>query len=624
MEQTAPVGAKTPRIVDVVRAREGHRQRRLRRVAFVLAPLVAWLWWRIAHGNPAQAGVPELPADAIIWMPAIIFFALLGAIIILPMLAAGRSPHVTYLPEQIEISFDDVRGLTPVLREVRHSLDVFLNHIRFRDELGGKPRRGILYEGPPGTGKTHMAKAMAREAGVPFLFVSATAFQSMWYGATARKIRAYFRELRKVARKEGGAIGFIEEIDAIATARSGVSSATPLRANTAWFGSGLRVERAGISEATGGVVNELLIQMQSFDEPTRGSKTYNAFIRSVNRYLPPNRQLASRVPPFANVMLVAATNRADKLDPALMRPGRFDRVLHFGLPARKDRRDLIDYFAERRAHADEFDSERRDSLAAITMGATPATLERLLDEALLLALRDGRDAFTYADIRQAQMDTEIGLASPVDYPEKERIAIPTHEAGHATVAHLVGVDRRLEMLSIVKRANALGMLAHRDEYERYTRTAGELRSLIMIAFGGMAAEELMFGEAGTGPAADLTAATRIAVEMVGAYGMGDSYVAYSTMEEMLAGNLAAKVLADPKGRRAVDRILDDAKAATSDLLKDHRHLVSSLRNALLDREELSEAEIAAVIVAAEHNTRDEEIDDHVLVDLRAIQQRLGR
>ncbi len=144
----------------------------------------------------------------------------------------------------------------------------------------------------------------------------------------------------------------------------------------------------------------------------------------------------------------------------------------------------------------------------------------------------------------------------------------------------------------------------------------------MIAFGGMAAEELMFGEAGTGPAGDLAAATRLAVEMVGAYGMADSYVSYNTAEEALAGNLAAKVLADPKGRKAVDRILDQAKAATVEVVREGRHIVAALRDALLDQEELTEDEIQAVIAAARHN--DSDPDDHVLVDLRDIQDRIRR
>src|SRR4029077_7095595 len=147
------------------------------------------------------------------------------------------------------VGLDDVKGLGPVVEEVVKSLNLFLGHELFRNEMGGSPRRGILFDGPPGTGKTYVAKAMAREAGVPFLFVSSSAFQSMYYGQTNRKIRAYFRALRAAARREGGAIGFIEEIDAIGAPRTGMGASTA---------------REGIS----GVVNELLIQLQSFDEPT--------------------------------------------------------------------------------------------------------------------------------------------------------------------------------------------------------------------------------------------------------------------------------------------------------------------------------------------------------------------
>ena len=208
--------------IDVTEAREKDRRKRLFRVALVLAPIAAWLWFRVLTNNPISPGLPQLPADAMFWLPGIVLVLLLGAVFILPMLGSGRSPHTIYLPVQIEVSFRDVKGLGGVVSEVRHTLDVFLNHKRFRAEMGGTPRRGVLFEGPPGTGKTHIAKAMAKEAGVPFLFVSSTAFQSMWYGATARKIRTYFRQLRKVARREGGAIGFIEEFDAIGMKRGGM------------------------------------------------------------------------------------------------------------------------------------------------------------------------------------------------------------------------------------------------------------------------------------------------------------------------------------------------------------------------------------------------------------------
>jgi SpoVK/Ycf46/Vps4 family AAA+-type ATPase len=390
--------------VDVQVTRERQRRKRLRRVAIFLSPLVAWLWIRLMSGNPVSPGWPKLPADAMIWLPAVLIVLLLGVIIVVPMLGNGRSPETIYLPEQIDVGFDDVKGLGPVLGEVRHTLEVFLNHQHFRDEMGGQPRRGVLFEGPPGTGKTYTAKAMAREAGVPFLFVSSTAFQSMWYGATARKIRSYFRRLRKVAREEGGAIGFIEEFDAIGGTRGGMNRATGTEISSA------TIERSAVSEGVGGVVNELLVQMQSFDDPPRSLKFKNWFIRFANRFLPSHRHFKTRTASFANILLIGATNRADSLDPALLRPGRFDRVLHFPLPSRSERRELIDYFLGKKAHDDTMDDQARDDLAATTMGYSPASLERLFDEALLFAMRDDRTRLAYADTPSTRRRS--GSASP--------------------------------------------------------------------------------------------------------------------------------------------------------------------------------------------------------------------
>jgi len=579
--------------VDVQVVRERQRSRRLRRIAIVMSPLVLWMWWRIISGNPVSPGFPKLPEEAMFWLPGILIILLLGVVIIVPMLGNGRSPEIIYLPEQIDVGFDDVRGIGAVLGEVKHSLSVFLNHQHFRDDMGGQPRRGILFEGPPGTGKTHTAKAMAREAGVPFLFVSATAFQSMWYGATAKKLRAYFRKLRKVAREEGGAIGFIEEFDAIGMKRGGMERMTGMFQNRA-------IDRSGVSEGTGGVVNELLVQMQSFDDPPRGLKMRNGFIRFVNRFLPSHRHFKTKTPPFANVLLIGATNRADSLDPALLRPGRFDRVFHFGLPARSGRRDLIGFFLDRKAHDETVDDVARDDLAAATIGYSPASLERLFDEALLFALRDGRDKLGLADLRKARMDIEIGLAEPTEYTEEERASIAVHEGGHATVAYLVGTSRKLEVLSIIKRKDALGLLAHSEIEERYTQRRSETQAMLQIALGGMAAEELFFGESGTGPAGDLVTATNIAAEMVGSLGYGGSLISFRALDGgPLGGNLVAKVLADDKARSAVDSLLDEQKAFVKNLLGENLHLVEALRDALLERDELVDREITEVLEAAQ-------------------------
>ncbi len=609
--------------VDVAEARERDRRRRLRRILIVLSPLGVWLWWRLLTGNPVSPGLPDLGPNAILWLPGLFLIFILGLVLVLPMLGNGRSPHTIYLPEQIEVGFDDVRGLGGVVDEVRHTLEVFLNHTRFRAEMGGNPRRGVLFEGPPGTGKTHIAKAMAREAGVPFLYVSSTSFQSMWYGATARKIRAYFRALRKVARRDGGAIGFIEEIDAVGGKRGGVEAAVVAPADAAGVPAITRtgrVERSAMAQGTGGVVNELLVQMQSFDEPTRPERARNAVVRFANRFLPADRQLKTIRPGFSNILLIGATNRVDSLDPALLRPGRFDRILHFGLPGRRDRRELIDYFLATKVHTAALDEDaERDLLAAATMGYTPAALERLFDEALLVALRADRGALSPADLKQAQMEVEIGLPHPVDYPDDERATIAVHESGHAVMAYLVG-KRRLELLSIVKRRDSLGLLAHRDEEERFTRRASEMRSMLQISFGGMVAEEVFFGESGTGPAADLVAATELAADMVGSYGLGDSLVSLRAMDRgLFADNMVSKVVTDARARKTLERILTEARRETARLLIEHRYLVIALRDALLEKEELFEEEIMEILREAETHALK---NDKVLIDLRSPEARI--
>ena len=181
-------------------------------------------------------------------------------------------------------------------------------------------------------------------------------------------------------------------------------------------------------------------------------------------------------------------------------PGRFDRSIHFDLPSRSGRREIVDYYLDKKAHVPELDKEeRRDQLAAMTIGYTPVMIEHLFDEALVWSLRDGRDSMDWHDVQQAKLTEEIGLKQPVEYSTRRSCRIATHEAGHAVVAHLVGHDRKLEVLSIVKRRDALGLLAHSDKEERWTQTRTELIGSIKIAFGGMTAEELFFGEAGHRP-----------------------------------------------------------------------------------------------------------------------------
>jgi ATP-dependent Zn protease len=378
------------------------------------------------------------------------------------------------------------------------------------------------------------------------------------------------------------------------------------------------VTNFGTSEGAGGVVNELLVQLQSFDTPPWRERLRNRCIDAVNSYLPPHRALRKRKPAYNNILVIAATNRADNLDPALLRPGRFDRRLAFELPAKAARADLLDYFLSSKAHYEELDDPaRRNQLAGQTFGYTPVMIEHLLDEALVIALRHGRDALNWTDVQEARLTGEVGMKNPVEYTELERRTVATHEAGHATVAYLSGT-RRLEVLSIVKRAGSLGLLAHGDRDEVYTRTRTEMHALIEIALGGMCAEELFFGEAGTGPGGDLAYATQIACEVVGSAGMAGSLVSLAAVENgaFNSSNLIGRVLADPHTRPEVDRILAQSKARTRALLEANRHLVAALRDALLASEELIGEEITDVLVQA-----GEPVREGLVVERRGVDRR---
>jgi ATP-dependent Zn protease len=606
----ASAGLVSARTADVGANREVQRRRRLRTVAITLGLPAGYLWYRLLDGRPFDVvAFPHI--DWLVFAPILFFIALI-ALLGGSQLMTGRSPHTLFRPEQLDVRLSDVVGIDPVKDEVVRSLNLFLAHETFAREMGGRPRRGLLFEGGPGTGKTHTAKAMAAEAGVPFLFASASSFQSSFYGATARKIRSYFKELRRAAAREGGAIGFIDEFDAIGGARRGMEmTAAPDGVmgcggltglpSTYARAAGLVTSGFGTSDLAGPVVNELLVQMQSFDTPTGLQKLRNALTEKLNLLLPVDRQLPKAAPRPANIMLIASTNRADGLDPALMRPGRFDRRLTFEVPGKSGRRELLDHFLARKAHDADLDrDDQREAIAAVTQGYSPAMIEGLLDEALVNAVRRGDTAMTRADVEHARLTTEVGMGQPTAYTAHERGLIATHEAGHTVAAWLCTPDRRLEVLTIVKRRDALGLLAHGDREDVYTRSRTEMTNLIRIAMGGQCAEELWYGDVSTGPGGDLLYATNVAAQMVGACGMEGTLISYAAIQHgpFNDGNIVAKVLADDEGRSRVETLLAEQKAYTLDLLGRNRHLVEALRDALLEHDELIGHEITDVLEAA--------------------------
>ena len=240
-------------------------------------------------------------------------------------------------------------------------------------------------------------------------------------------------------------------------------------------------------------------------------------------------------------------------------------------------------------------------MAAATQGYTPVMIEHLLDEALVNAVRRGDRAMTWKDVERARLVEEVGLGQPVAYTPSEMRLIATHEAGHAAVAYLVAPTRRLEILTIIKRREALGMLAHGDADEVYTRSKTEMLGLIQIALGGQTAEELFFNDVSTGPGGDLLYATNVAAEMVGSCGMLGSLISYAAVRNSAFNdsNIVGRVLADDDGRHRVEDLLQEQKVVVQGLLASNQHLVAALRDALLDRHELIGKEITDVLKAAQ-------------------------
>jgi cell division protease FtsH len=559
--------------VDATANRERVRRKRLWWAVVLLGAPLAYFWFRQLTGNPMRVGVPGWLTNDPTTTAMLGLMLILACLILIPFLGAGHSPHVLLRPSDSSVRLDDVVGAEATRREAVDTLNLFLAHETFAAEMGGTPRRGVLFEGPPGTGKTYLAKAMAAEAGVPFLFVSASAFQSMYYGQTNRKIRSFFKALRKAARAEGGAIGFIEEFDAIGGARSGMNSGS-------------------MREGIVGVVNELLVQMQSFDMPTAKDKVKTKFIDGINVFLPHDRALPRPKPTPANILIVAATNRAADLDPALLRPGRFDRVIHFDLPPRTDRVEIARYYLAKKAHGPEVNEF---VVADMTAGYSPVKIERLLDEALVVAIRHGRTRMNLRDLVEAQLTNDVGLSHPVGYNPEERRRVAVHEAGHALSAVLVGRDVRIA--TILRRGGALGLVSHVDTDERHLRTPSEAADMIAIALAGRAAEIQEFGEASSGIASDLAAATTLASQMVGQLGACDTLISLDAASTGMGGNIVAKVLADEPSRAKVEGILESAADRVACMLLEHRSALVAIADALCAKDELSGDEVSKIVTS---------------------------
>jgi ATP-dependent Zn protease len=345
-----------------------------------------------------------------------------------------------------------------------------------------------------------------------------------------------------------------------------------------------RVFAGGMNMGMGGMlVNELLVQMDGLEQP-KGLR------RLLRRLIPLfiRKRFKRKVPTY-NILVIGATNRADSLDPALLRPGRFDRRLHVGLPDKEGRIDIADYYLKKVRHED-VDLEK---LSKATVGYSPARIKNVINEALIFALQDGRDSLSWPDIWSAKLTDEIGLKQPVEYNEEEKVKIATHEAGHAVASwYLEREELQMQVITIIKRENALGLVSYQEKEERYVRTRSDVMARIKTALAAGAAEKIWFGETTTGVSGDLRQATWAAATMVGLFGMGKELYSFGTIPNELAGGSSiGTLLRDAEVREEANKILIEAREEIETLLREKSAIVEGVRNALLEHEEILGEEI---------------------------------
>ncbi|MFP4285976.1 MAG: ATP-dependent zinc metalloprotease FtsH [Desulfovermiculus sp.] len=448
----------------------------------------------------------------------------------------GKSQARKYDQSKEKTTFDDVAGSQEAKVELQEVVDYLTEPGRIQ-EMGGKIPKGLMLVGPPGTGKTLLARAVAGEAGVPFFSITGSDFMEMFVGVGAKRVRNLFQD----ARKNAPCIIFIDEIDAIGRRR----------------GAGL----GGGHDEREQTLNQLLSELDGFEA-------------------------------HENIIVICATNRPDILDPALTRPGRFDRQIIVDLPTTNDRLELLQLYTRDKRLSQEVDLER---LARETQGFSGADLENMLNEATLLAAREGQKSITHNEIESARDKILMGLKRHgLVMTDAERRLVAYHEAGHALVGALLPNADPVHKVSIVPRSQSMGATQQFPEQDRYIYPREYLHDRLAVMMGGRCAESLVFETATSGAANDLQQATKMARKMVLEWGMGGQF------EHMALGSPGEQVfLGEELGKtkeyseatsQAVDQevesILKNAFEQAKDVLSRHRQALDQLAQTLLDQEEV--------------------------------------
>jgi cell division protease FtsH len=600
--------------------------------------VISWVVGKFIHTSPLGALIrgPEL-----IWRAApLLVYVVFIMFIVVGQFAAifwflSRGGVDVYYPDDIKTRFADVWGQDHVLERVKENI-IFLENPELVEERGGFVPGGILLWGPPGTGKTLMAEAVAGETGRPYVFVDPGAFINMFMGVGILKVKSLFRKLRRLALRYGGVIVFFDEADSLGNrgqaiqggvgggrgtaapapfAHAGCHGFSYLSADTQWrltrqaMASELADEpdtrrskqmiggmMGGMGGGGMGTLQALLTELSGLKKP-RGL---------INRYVRRLLGMRPKPPPKYRILVMMATNMPSALDEALLRPGRIDRIYKVGYPSKAGRiRTYEGYFAKVRH---ELTAEQIDKLATITPYATGATIKDLVNESLITAIRNGRDVITWPDVIKAKQLKDLGPPEDVEYIERERHAVAVHEACHALVAVRTRQHLEIDIATIEKGSDYLGMVASIPPEDQFTRWRSEYETDILVSLASLAGERMFFdADSSSGVSGDLESATAVASFMEGFWGMGTTVSSYSTAKRLEVGSPgggrggALKKGQDPEAeaRRALaDRIEDNLKTLldrTEEIIRENRNHVLSLAHALETHKTLSGDDVVAVI-----------------------------
>ena len=606
----------------------------------ILIAVLAILAGKIMHEAPLTALVL---VPSILWhaLPTFIQYAFLlfftVAQFALLFWFMSRGGVDVYYPDDIKTRFSDVWGQDHVLERVKENI-IFLQNPELVEDRGGYVPGGILLWGPPGTGKTLMAEAVAGETGRPYVFVDPGAFINMFMGVGILKVKSLFRKLRKLSLRYGGVIVFFDEADSLGNrgmamggapgggnvgaapfANAGCHGFSYLSSDSQWriardvlssqFSTdpaepGSRRNKqiigAGMNGGGGGggmgTLQALLTELSGLKKP-RGF---------INRVVRRALGMRPKPPPHYRILVMMATNMPSTLDEALLRPGRIDRMYRVGYPSKAGRiRTYEGYFAK---VSHELTAEQIDKLATITPYATGATIKDMVNESLIIAIRDGRDVITYQDVIKAKQFKELGPPEDVEYIERERHAVAIHEACHAVVAYRTRHHMEIDIATIEKGSDYLGMVSSIKPEDQFTRWRSEYESDILVALASLAGERMFFdSDSSSGVSGDLDSATTVASFMEGYWGMGKTVSSAASSRRLEAGTPGGPRSATAPGKggdagpspfgRLADRIEDNLGVLlvkAEEILRDNERYVLALAHALESHKTLSGEDVTAV------------------------------